>query len=179
LPSAIGAGLKLNSIALISVHALAAPPESEPPGSDDRSATLDVVLSARFITALVTAFVTAFVTALTALFTALVDELLITRKFPLARDTSANPAARDKIPSKIRRRLRADDPTGEDEPLETSRERRVSMRYPLLELKAQGYRVALLSSIALWCRKALFLKGVARFDASPAAGKPQENRLSL
>jgi hypothetical protein len=102
LPSAIGAGLKDSSIALVSVHELAPPPESEPPESEDRSATLDVVLSARFTTALVTAFVT----ALTALFTALVDELLITRKFPLARDTSANPAARDKTPSQIRHLLR-------------------------------------------------------------------------
>jgi hypothetical protein len=129
LPSAIGAGWKASSIALVSVHEFADPAEDDPFGSDDRSATVEVVLSARFITALVTAFVTAF----TALLTALVEEPLITRKFPLARDTSANPAARDKTPSQIRRRLRADeltDPSCEDEPVATSRERCVSMRYP-------------------------------------------------
>jgi hypothetical protein len=133
LPSAIGVGLKLSSIALNSVHESAEPAEDDPLGSEDRSATLDVVLSARFTAALVTALFTALLTALTALFTALVDELLITRKFPLARDTSANPTVRDKAPSKIRRRLRADeltDASGEDEPVARSRERCVSMRYP-------------------------------------------------
>jgi hypothetical protein len=118
--------LKLNSIALTSVHDAAADE-----GSEDRSATLDVVLSARFTTALVTAFVTALI----ALFTALVDELLITRKLPLASDTSANPAARDKIPSPIRRFLRADEFTdvfSEDDPVASSRERCVSMRFSSL-----------------------------------------------
>jgi hypothetical protein len=35
--------------------------------------------------------------------------LPIARKFPLARVTSANPAAKDKTPSQIRHFLRADD----------------------------------------------------------------------
>jgi hypothetical protein len=97
LPSAIGAGLKESSIALVSVHALAAPPE-ELLGSEDRSATLDVALSA-LTTALLTAPVTALVTAL--LWTP-----PIARKLPLARDTSANPTPRDKTPSQIRHLLR-------------------------------------------------------------------------
>ena len=124
MPSAIGAGLKLSSIALNSVHELAAA-EDDPLGSEDRSATLDVVLSARFTTALFTALVT----AVTALLTALVDELLITRKLPLARDTSANPTARDKTPSQIRhfRSTPTESPLNEDEPECTSRERRVSI----------------------------------------------------
>jgi hypothetical protein len=49
---------------------------------------------------------------------------------------------------------------------------------PLLDLKGQGYRVALLSSIALWCRKTLFLKGVALFDAIPAAGNSSVSSAS-
>jgi hypothetical protein len=105
LPSAIGAGLKESSIALVSVHALAAPPE-ELLGSEDRFATLDVVLSA-----LTTALLT---TPATALVTALLCAPPIARKFPLARDTSANPTARDKTPSQIRQLFRgvlgSDDP---------------------------------------------------------------------
>jgi hypothetical protein len=91
------------------VHKAAAA-EGEPFESeeDDRSATLEVDLSARFTTALFTALFTALVTASTALFTALRCELLITRRLPLARDTSAKPTARDKTPNKIRKRLRAD-----------------------------------------------------------------------
>jgi hypothetical protein len=92
LPSAIGIELKLNSIELISVHEPAA--ADDPLGSDDRSDTVDVDLSARFEAALVTALFT----ALAALF----DELPITRKFPLARDTSAKPTASDRTPSPIR-----------------------------------------------------------------------------
>jgi hypothetical protein len=98
LPSAIGVGLKLSSIALNSVHAPADAAEDEPLGSEDRSATLEVALTARFTAALFT--------ALTALFTALLGELLITRKLPLARDTSAKPTARDKTPNQIRHLLR-------------------------------------------------------------------------
>ena len=86
------------------MHALAAPAEDEPLESevDERSGTLDLDLTARFATAL-----TELVTALTAFFTALLGELLIARKLPLARDTSANPTARDKTPSQIRHFLRA------------------------------------------------------------------------
>jgi hypothetical protein len=121
--------LKLSSIALNSVHE-AATAEDGPPGSEDRSATLDVVLSARFTIALVTALVTAFVTALTALLTALADELLITRKLPLARDTSANPVARDNDPSQTRHFLRppaASTALNRDDPERTSCGRWVSI----------------------------------------------------
>jgi hypothetical protein len=90
------------------VHTLAAPADGEPFESEVRSATLEVDLSARFTTALFTALVTAFTALVTALFTTLRCELLITRKLPLARDTSAKPTARDKAPNKIRKRLRAD-----------------------------------------------------------------------
>jgi hypothetical protein len=116
--------LKLSSIELISVHEAADPAEDDPLESEDRSATFEVVLTARFTTALVT--------ALTAFFTALFDEL-IARKPPLARDTSAKPTARDKTPSPIRHLLREDELTDascEDGPVATSRERCVSMRYP-------------------------------------------------
>jgi len=98
------------------VHALAEPAEDDPLGSEDRSDTLDVVLTARFTA---------------ALFTALVDEPLIARKLPLASDTSAKPTARDKTPSQIRRRLRADeftDALGSDDPEAMPRGSRVSMR---------------------------------------------------
>jgi hypothetical protein len=63
LPSAIGIELKTNSIELVSVHApaLAA---GDSLGSDDRSDTLNVDLTARFATALLTALVTPLVTAL-------------------------------------------------------------------------------------------------------------------
>jgi hypothetical protein len=105
--------LKLSSIALNSVHAPADAAEDEPLESEDRSATLEVVLAACVTAALFTALVTALVTALTALFTAL-DEPLIARKLPLARDTSADPTARDKTPSQIRQLFRSifgrDDP---------------------------------------------------------------------
>jgi len=63
LPSAIGIGLKLNSIELISVHEPALSSEDSR-GPEDRSDTLVVVLTARFATALFTALVTALVTAL-------------------------------------------------------------------------------------------------------------------
>jgi hypothetical protein len=63
LPSAIGVERKLNSIELISVHALEAPAEDEPLGSE-RSVTLEVDLSARFTTALFAALTAALLTAL-------------------------------------------------------------------------------------------------------------------
>jgi len=63
LPSAIGIALKLNSIELISVHDPALTPADVPLGSDDRSDTLDVDLTAWLATALLTALVTALVTA--------------------------------------------------------------------------------------------------------------------
>src|SRR5205814_5311151 len=73
---------------------------SDPLGSGDRSATLDVVLTARFTTALLMAPVTAVVTALLC-------TLPSARKLPLARETSAKQTARDKTPSQIRHFLRA------------------------------------------------------------------------
>jgi hypothetical protein len=102
LPSAIGIALKTNSIELVSVHAPALTAEDDSLGMD-RSDTLDVDLTARFAAALLTALVTALVTAL---FTTLFGEPLITRKLPLARDTSAKPTARDKTPNPIRHFLR-------------------------------------------------------------------------
>jgi len=58
LPSAIGIGLKLNSIELNSVHEPALMAE-ESFGSEERSATFEVDLTARFAAALLTALVTA------------------------------------------------------------------------------------------------------------------------
>jgi len=62
LPSAIGIELKLNSIELISVHDPALTP-ADSLGSDDRSDTLDVDLTAWFAAALLMALVAALVTA--------------------------------------------------------------------------------------------------------------------
>jgi hypothetical protein len=103
------------------VHEAALPAE-EPLESEDRSDTTEGNLTARFTTALVTALFTALVTALfTALVTALFGERPNARKFPLARDTSANPTASDKTPKPIRHR-RA--PTESDDALNSeSRER--------------------------------------------------------
>jgi hypothetical protein len=116
LPSAIGTGLKLNSIELSAVHVPALTPEDSL-GSDDRSDTFDVVLSARFAAALFSArFAAALFTAPVA---ALFGERTNDRKFPLARDTRAKPTARDRIPSPIRH-LR-------DGPERVSRGRRVSI----------------------------------------------------
>jgi hypothetical protein len=98
LPSAIGVGLKLNSIELNSVHVPALKAEDDPLGSEDRSDTTDVDLTARFATALVTALFTALVTAL-------FGERPNARKLPLARDTRANPNASDKTPNPIRQLL--------------------------------------------------------------------------
>jgi hypothetical protein len=55
LPSAIGVGLKTNSIELNSVHQPALPVEDDPLESEDRSDTTEGDLTARFATALVTA----------------------------------------------------------------------------------------------------------------------------
>jgi acyl transferase domain-containing protein len=87
--------LKLNSIELNSVHVPALKAEDDPLGSEDRSDTTDVDLTARFATALVTALFTALVTAL-------FGERPNARKLPLARDTRAKPNAREKIPSPTR-----------------------------------------------------------------------------
>jgi hypothetical protein len=73
---------------------------------------------------------------LTALFTALVTalftELPTARKLPLARDTNAKPAARDKTPNQIRHFLRtpAESALNRDEPEWTSRGRWVSITPP-------------------------------------------------
>jgi hypothetical protein len=64
LPSAIGTGLKLNSIELSAVHQPALPAEDSL-GSEDRSDTTEVDrFTATLLTALVTALFTALVTAL-------------------------------------------------------------------------------------------------------------------
>jgi hypothetical protein len=70
------------------VHEDALTAEDDSLVSEDRSDTTE---GDRFTAAL-----------LTALVTALFGELPNDRKFPLARDTSAKPTAREKIPSPIR-----------------------------------------------------------------------------
>jgi hypothetical protein len=137
--------LKLNSIELSAVHVPALTPEDSL-GSDDRSDTFDVVLSARFATALFTAPVTALVTAL-------FGERPNDRKFPLARDTRAKPTARDKIPSPIRHFLSTPaecTALNSDGPERTSLGRRVSIvSSPFLIFRRDYGRGRSFASIAL------------------------------